>query len=311
MKGSIWAMKSIVLLLLSILCLYSAEIEKYEIPDSTKVNAPFTLKYFIKKGGNESVIIPKQSHWYGALELDSTSLYQDDTIAKVFYTLTAFASPSTDIPPFKILVMKSDSSTDTISTDSLSIRTISQFQNSADSIVSAGFLDPMGAGKFPWKRYLYRTLVTIAILLIIGGFIVWVRTQIMKRQNKDFWGNEIPQTPPYEEAKEALKKKIFKELVESGKLKEATFLLSEVLKRYISRRYECKVQESTSSEFRKWIREADLTREQANLLEKFIKDTDPVKFADITPSISKVEELYEDVNSFLDETKPQEEKEEK
>jgi hypothetical protein len=303
-------------LLLSISLLEASEIVGYELPDSTAVNAPFTLKYTISKSSSQRVILEKPKKWYGALKVDSLGENGDDTTTALLIHLTAFASPVTKIPTFKVLVLPVDSTDttaiDTITTDSLSIIVTSQFTVSTDSIVSANFSDPMRAGKFPIGRVLLTIGGLILLLVLIALLVYWIRSAIMRRQNRDFWGNKIPEVPPYDEAISALQRVKESTLSEDNELRGAVFSLSEILKRYIGRRYSCNIQESTSTEFQRWIRKnRTFTLEQKNVLEKFISETEPIKFANLVPKESDIERFVEDILMFVEETKPEEEKEER
>jgi len=169
-------------------------------------------------------------------------------------------------------------------------------------VSSAEFGDPMEAGKFPIKKVLGFLGMVLLAAAVLVGIIVLILKLTQHRKNKLYWG--MQQIPPYDEAMEALALIEEKKLIETGELRKVVFLLSEILKRYIGRRYECEVQESTSSEFRKWISRAPLEREQKNVLERFIAETDPMKFANIMPSLSAVGSLLNDVKSFVIDTKP-------
>ncbi len=175
----------------------------------------------------------------------------------------------------------------------------------------AGLGDPMKAGEFPLGKVMGIIGISLLVLIAIVLIVAWIRSMIMKRQNRTFWGEPIKITPPYEEALEALNLFDVDNKVESEDLKLGTFELSNILKRYIGRRYECQVHESTSSEFKKWISNSDLTREQKNSLEAFIAETDPVKFANMAPSRSAMEKMYSLVKEFVMDTRPAIEEEEK
>ncbi len=305
-----------ILMFFMLIPLSAAEITGISSPESTTVHSPFALDIVVSKSPAQKVIPDESIEWYKALKVNSISETVGDTTVTVTYSLAAYAPPLCSIPSFKLFVVPTDSSdttgTDTLESEAMAIKVISQFVNDSNPSVSAGLGDPMKAGKFPVEQ-VYKLLgiiiVSVIALLLI---IALIRHIIMKRQNRTFWGEPaVPAIPPYEEAVAALTAFVKHDYFESGELKNATFELSEILKRYVGRRFECAVQESTSSEFRSWIAVSPLNREQCNMLERFISETEPVKFANITPASSVVTAIFDDIKAFVEETRPvTEEKEE-
>lgn len=306
-----------ILSLLIMIPLAAAEIVSQHLPDSTNVHSPFALDLVISKAPTQKIIPDESIEWYKTLKVNGITETVTDSQVTLSYSLAAYAPPACSIPAFTFYVVLLDSTdttgTDTLASEPMVLKVISQFSVESDSMVSAGFGDPMKAGKFPIEMvfYILGGIVLLLIALVITYSVI--RHFYMKRQNKTFWGAPaVPQIPPYDEAVAALKRFVDAKYIELGELKTATFELSEILKRYIGRRFECHVQESTSSEFRKWISSSGLEREMCNMLERFISETDPVKFANITPAASVVTSLYDDVEKFVEDTRPEEsEKEDK
>lgn len=303
--------------LLVLIPLNAAEIVSQHLPDSTNVHSPFALDLVISKAPTQKIIPDESIEWHKTLKVNGITETVTDSQVTLSYSLAAYAPPACSIPAFTFYVVPLDSAdttgTDTLASEPMALKVISQFTMESDSMVSAGFGDPMKAGKFPVEMVLYILGGILLILIALVITVSVIRHFIMKRQNKTFWGAPaVPKIPPYEEAVAALKHFVDEQYIESGELKTATFELSEILKRYIGRRFECHVQESTSSEFRKWISTSGLEREKCNMLERFISETDPVKFANITPTATVVTSLFSDVESFVEDTRPEEsEKEDK
>jgi len=301
-------MNRFLLVLLTTIPLYSAELISQQNADSATVHTPFTVELTIKKTASEKIIPADTAGWIKTLAINAVETKPVGADVKVIYHLSAYAPPSCSIPSFKVYSVPSDSGgkTDTIASKPFIIP-VKTIITDTGKVASAEFGGPMEAGKFPIKKVITFLFMVVLAAALLVGIIALIRWYIMKRKNKNFWGEDLnPQLPPYDEAMLALSKIESDKLLETGQLKEVVFLLSEILKRYIGRRFECHVQEATSSEFRKWIAVASLTREQKNVLERFISVTDPMKFANIMPGLSEVGSLLTDVKSFVIDTKPAE-----
>lgn len=308
-------MNRLVLLLLicTTLPIFSAEIVSQKNPDTASVNSPFTLELTIKKSADEKLIPADSAGFIKTTSINAIEMKPAGSNVTVIYHLAAYAPPVCSLPAFSVYSVPNGAGgkTDTLKTTPCVVK-IKSIITDTGKVVSAEFGVPMDAGKFPIKKVLGFVLVVLLAAVILLGIIALIRWYIMKRKNKNFWGQELnPQLPPYDEAMLALAKIESDKMLEIGQLKEAVFLLSEILKRYIGRRFECHVQESTSSEFRKWIAGSPLSREQKNLLERFIAETEPMKFANIMPGLSEVGSLFNDVKSFVIDTKPTEVAEDK
>jgi len=303
-----------ILLLLMTFPLSAAEILTEEVVDSSLVNDIFVLLVEVETDSSQKVIPVENEGWYRSIQMTGIAAKEvSNTLTEVRFVMKGFAPQLCSIPSFELYIVPIDSTdtsaVDTLTTTAVAVNIISRLTVPVDSLVSAGFNHPMKAGEFPWQKLLVIIISTVLIVLIVVIVVRWI---VMKIQNRDIFGKPLePETPPYDEAQNSLKWFELCTLESAEDLKEATFVLSDIVKRYIGRRFECQVQESTSTEFRAWIRESDLTREQNNLLERFIAETDPVKFANITPSRSVVTELLSDIKQFIDETKPEIEEDKK
>lgn len=203
----------------------------------------------------------------------------------------------------------SDSTTDTVSTGNIEVTVLDVLPVDESELASVG--NPMKAGTFPYWIFVViaGVLVVILLLVLFGVHLVNFIESLFKKGVHQM--PEVPKTPPYDEAIQYLSKLEEADYLGKGAYKEYTFELSDILKRYIGRRYNCLVHESTSTEFREWIQKSDLIAELKSLLNSFITETDPVKFANINPGTKALVILLEDVKQFLEKTRPVEESEEK
>jgi hypothetical protein len=118
---------------------------------------------------------------------------------------------------------------------------------------------------------------------------------------------EKPQLPPFEEAIQTLAGLKDLSLIRQNRSREFCFVLSEALRRYLSRRYGIDALESTTSEFLGKARTLPVTGAQTQWLAEFCDRTDLVKFANALILESDAGALLAATEKFVRETKPREE----
>jgi hypothetical protein len=92
-------------------------------------------------------------------------------------------------------------------------------------------------------------------------------------------------------------------LLKQNQAGEFCFLLSELLRRFISRRFGIDALESTTSEFLEDAKKLPITKAQKEWLEKFCAATDLVKFADALLAEAEAETWIQQTEEFLQQTK--------
>ncbi|MCL1947178.1 MAG: hypothetical protein FWF51_08550 [Chitinivibrionia bacterium] len=213
--------------------------------------------------------------------------------------LSFYETPVCTIPPISFL-FNSENGQDTVKTQPFVIRVPSVLEkldsNKIEKLLKLGVPKPMKAGKMPILQIVIILLILIAAIILAIYFI----GRYFKKKNA-----QIIIVPPFEEAMNALIKLDGEDLINKGEYKTFVFSLSAIFKRFVSRRYDVLIEEATSTEFKQWARRSgDLSRENKILVEKFINDTDPVKFADLTPSVENLRELRVKVEEFIKITRP-------
>jgi len=118
-------------------------------------------------------------------------------------------------------------------------------------------------------------LVTAALLLLaLLGILFWRHRK--KRGARTFV--EAVRSPR-EEAEEALKKLTALGLIEKGEFKQYCFLLSEIFRRYLERRFRFPAVESTSEEIRHRLNTLRTEEKIKEEVRHFLRNTDRVKYA--------------------------------
>ncbi len=283
-------MKStLILLLLSTLSLLAKPLQGVASKDSVTIGEIFQFTVPLP---NDKATLKEYDEWRGTLRIRKVIQYENNFI----FSLSAYGAPLCTIPSFQFSI-EGDSTK--LITEPKEITVITTVTDSTNA--SHEFRSPMKAGKFP----LYLTILALGGAALIIALIVFLLSR--KKGEKE---EDIIIIPPYDEAMSALTRLEDQKLLDKGEFKPFTFGLSEILKRYISRQFEAQIQEATATEFRAWLQKSPLTGEQKQILETFIMETEPVKFANITPPIATFEKLIADVHTFCDETKPVETTEE-
>mgnify|MGYP007057677117 CR=1 FL=1 len=213
-----------------------------------------------------------------------------------YLTITSFTDSLYTIHPIPFV-----SGNDTFWSESLALNVIQPFE--VDS--SLAITDIKDIEKAPiWWWGIFRWVV-LAIVLIGAGIGVYylVRWLKSKEQEKEVINPELLR-PADEVALEKLdiikEQKIWKE----GKHKEYHTQLTDVIREYVSRRYEINSTEKTSDETLRALK--PMLRDQRELfhrLEKMLQVADLVKFAKWQPLPDECERSFHQVTQFVDQTK--------
>ncbi|MGL1901148.1 MAG: BatD family protein [Fibrobacterales bacterium] len=146
------------------------------------------------------------------------------------------------------------------------------------------------------------------ILIIVGSIcfalLVLIIVLIRRKRNKE----SAIVLPPYEEAKKQLNELKHRNLMETGAYKDHFFELTEILKHYISRRFNVDASEATTAELLERVTLiSEIEGELKEALPQFCEKTDLIKFAKMTLDDTSNTMLNEYVEGFVEQTKPSEE----
>ncbi len=219
------------------------------------------------------------------------------------YLLTIYEVEQCSIPALPFVEVKDDRH-DTLYSDTIPMRVISVIvANKGDTITLKDIKPQLKAGR--------PSLLWLWILLFIGGIVglIFLIRYLWLRSRKP--PPPPPPKPPYEEAIEALARLEDKQLLTKGLLREYVFELSEILKRYTGRRFECNAAEYTTEEMLQWLPFAPFDAVLIKSMEWFFDTTHPVKFARMVPDRTTVKQLYDETRLFIEKTKPGSEKDQK
>jgi hypothetical protein len=87
-------------------------------------------------------------------------------------------------------------------------------------------------------------------------------------------------------------------------VREYVFELSEIIKRYIERRFDIQAAEFTTYEILEWTKRSPLESAERKTVEWFFSTADPVKFAKWLPDADTLARFGPQLRAFVEKTKP-------
>lgn len=210
------------------------------------------------------------------------------------YTLDVYVSEHYVIPPARITYQLANGDQQQLFTQPIFV--------AVDSVLTgddAGIRDIK-----PVQAPAVRARTKLVITAIIGVFlcavavlavVLWVRK---RRQHVE------PSLPAHIIALHALQELRHRGLVENGQFKEYYFLVSNILRHYIERRFGLMAPERTTEEFLVEMQKtALLDTSHKSVLHSFLVHCDMVKFAQYAPSDTEIEQIYSTAIQFIMDTK--------
>jgi hypothetical protein len=282
---------------------YSTQIYTYLSQDSLYVGDRVHLTVAIVTPPKARIIPPETEEGFGKFvvkEWFDERVERKSSDSLTFkYIVTIYSTEQCTIPPIPFIEDKGEKS-DTLYSEMFPMRILSIIvasqPDSGDTIRLRDIKPQQSAGK-PSLLWLWIILcvlfVTAAIIL---GRYYWIKSRKPPPPP--------PPKPPYEEAIEALSRLEKKQLITKGLFREHVFELSEILKRYMGRRFESNAAEYTTEEMLDWIETRPFKPELCKPMEWFFDITHPVKFAKLMPDKDTVDQLTDEAKMFIEKTKP-------
>lgn len=216
------------------------------------------------------------------------------------YILTIFDTGTHVIPPIEIGYKKIDGgSWETAESSQISIEVKSLLTGTDIDIKDIkGLAAPRG--RFAWP-------VLFAFLALSGALLGWRLWSMRKKQIEE---EALRKKPPHEIAYEELRKLKMKNLPEKGLIKEYYTELSDIIRRYLEKRFSFRAPEMTTEEFLMSIKAAPmLTPDHKRLLKEFLESCDMVKFAKYGPTPLEMLDSFNAAERLVEQTALQEEEE--
>ncbi|HMD67900.1 MAG TPA: hypothetical protein VKF42_03410 [Chitinivibrionales bacterium] len=240
---------------------------------------------------------PATDNGFGTLSVkewtsDKTEKKNADSVA-FHYAVTTYTAEPCTIPALDFYVTKEKTS-ETLRTQPVPLRVL--LVSSPDT-ASIKDLKPQQSAGRPSLAWLW---IVLGICALIATVVLGRR--VLSKAAKPV--PEIPRKPPYEEAIAALAFLEAKNYLASGMIREYAFELSEIVKRYIERRFEINAAEFTTYEMLEWVKRSPLKPADRNVLDWFFSTTDPVKFAKWLPDNDTANRFGLEARAFVERTRP-------
>ncbi len=266
-------------------------------PDTMTVGDRITLTISILAPQDATITPPDIQKSIGKFTLKDlsttkTSLKNADSLTYT-YVLTLYTVEPCTIPALTFLQTK-QATTDTLLSQAYPIRVSSVV--TGDTVDIKDLKPLQSAGKAPlWWLWITCGFIGVAAILFL-----WSR----RKKKIEMVNAAAALLPPYEEAILALETLLSKGFLSIGLIREYTFAVSDIIKRYIERSFSIPASEYTTEEMLCWIEIAPLPADEKNRLSWFFKTTDPVKFARSIPAMEILTRFSGDARAFFDATRP-------
>lgn len=215
--------------------------------------------------------------------------YQKDTAFEIYHlTLALFTVGKKKLPPF-LVTYRDVGGLAAAASDSLPVEVMSLLSDRMEDIN-----DIKPPVEYP--NLLPVVLLLILLVLIAGGYFGY-RLLVRYRQKKEV---PVPPLSPWEEAEAALAAVPVAELLRTGQLKQYYYLVSEIVKRYLTRRFGFPAIDETTTEILRELRQRRLPE-----LDQFIQfffEADRVKYAKVISE--HPEKLVDFARELVAQTKP-------
>lgn len=147
----------------------------------------------------------------------------------------------------------------------------------------------------------------VGLLLLAAALYLLIRYLNSRGRSLADLFKTPPPPPPHVEAIEALEGLHSQKLWQSSKHKEYYSSITDILRRYIERRYSVAAREMTSDEIMQALRDEDIPQKSSMNLSSLLFDADLVKFAKAQPDGDVNEEAYQKAYYFVEQTKQEQE----
>ena len=223
---------------------------------------------------------------------------QGENATETGVVVARYDSGSATVPPLVYFYSLPGAAPDTVSTPPVAV-TI----HTVPVDTSQAFKDLKPPLSVPWtlaEIALYAGMILLVAALGYLAYWYWKKRKRVERGEVYVPPPKAPHVLAYEELAALKEKKLWQQ----GLIKQYYSEVTEVLRRYIERRFEVMALEETTDEILAGLRSKQLDNGVMAETEKILKRADLVKFAKYTPGIPEHEEMMVVVYNVVDKTKP-------
>ncbi|OQX81745.1 MAG: hypothetical protein B6D56_01335 [Candidatus Omnitrophica bacterium 4484_70.1] len=217
-------------------------------------------------------------------------------IYKQWYKLDTYTTGNYTIPELVVKYRRKGEEWQEIKSNSVIIKVQSLLSKAGGKVKLRDIAGPVG---FPVNRCIY-ILMILGVVLGGIGLGVW---KIMRDKRRKQQEVKSPK-PAYEVAYELLAELKSKDYLTKGKIKEYYTELSDIVRKYIERRFNLRAPEMTTEEFLTSVKDNELlSSEHKKLVGDFLSHCDLVKFAKYQPLREEIELSFASAKKLVDQTK--------
>lgn len=264
-------------------------------PQSAQIGDPLALTLTVSGAEGRTVRFPLPA------DADMVLLRADSVMTgarkTMTYTLAVYDTGHFTLPPLAVVV--EGGGTDTLRTSPLTVVIRSILPDTAQAILP---LKPLRAHPFQWRDLLAYWWVAALALLAAAGYLLWRRLRRGPQATETYAAE--PQLPPDAEAIRGLIALRDNKYPARGMLLEFFTEFSQIMRRYVERRYEFAALEMTTFELSREFADPRLPRVFAETLLPVLQEADLVKFARYVPDYRRCETLLEQGFSLVEATRP-------
>jgi hypothetical protein len=261
-----------------------------------QISGPASLKYTFPVFTGDTLV--KGVEILSRGPLDTVSIINGQIELKTDYLVTSFDSGLYYIPPVKILA-----GTDTVESNYMGLKIMTYDVDTA----KVKIFDIKGVEKppFVWSDYLVEILVFLLVYCLIL-LVIWIILRKKYRVERGEEVSNIPLLPPHVVAIMELDRMRSEKIWKVGKKKEYYIELSDVLRKYIERRFQINALEMTTEEILELFKKDKNAQSVYQNLRQILQLADLVKFAKIEPLESENELSIMNSYLFVNQTKMEE-----
>lgn len=230
------------------------------------------------------------------LKTDTTQIENNRIKVKHSFLVTSFDTALYYIPPFAF----SNVSGDTVKSNPLSLKVFTVDIQTDSTDFQIADIKPIYAPPFNWRKFFLILLyVLLGVLALYGIYRLML---IYLRRNYDVLKEPEVVIPAHIMAFEGLDKIKQEKIWQQGKYKVYYTELTDVVRTYISKRYDVNAMEWTSDETLFMMKDLGIDRDIISLLKSIFQLADLVKFAKWNPLPDECSKSLSEAYSFVERT---------
>jgi hypothetical protein len=274
----------------------TAAVDKKEV----QVGEDLTLTLTVTHPDNGSFIAPPEAVFTPFDVLSRSEEKVSPTETRLLYRLAAFRLPAElEIPAVEVPYREEGGELKSLKTDPIPVRVVTSLTPEVTDIHD--IKDPVDLEVPRDLRLLFWLLA--ALLAAVVAYLIYRKLRREPEAHEaPAW--TPPPLPPDVEAERALGELRDKKLPERGELLAFYTELSEIVKRYVGRRYEVPWLERTTSEVLSDLRPKKVPPHVLAELRAILDASDLVKFAKLVPEVQKAEKSLDSAFRLVAVTRP-------